>query len=89
MANINAAIERLMDMSLELDDTIRLLGFDQKHLTASRQGRTSVCCFIYRIYTMCWLFRDRIGTSSYKVYFSSTKSSTDYGYLYYLREPYS
>ncbi|EHS58028.1 hypothetical protein WG8_1287 [Paenibacillus sp. Aloe-11] len=28
MANVNAAVQRLLDMRLELDEAIRLLGYD-------------------------------------------------------------
>lgn len=38
MANINAAIELLMDMRLELDDTIRLLGFDPEASDRQQSG---------------------------------------------------
>ena len=38
MVNVNAAIERLLDMRLELDDTIRLLGFDPEASDRQQAG---------------------------------------------------
>ncbi|MGO4953085.1 hypothetical protein [Paenibacillus sp. DRB1-1] len=38
MANVNAAIEWLLDMRLELDDTIRLLGFDPEASDRQQAG---------------------------------------------------
>ncbi|VUG07073.1 hypothetical protein PPOLYM_03481 [Paenibacillus polymyxa] len=38
MANVIAAIEQLLDMRLELDDTIRLLGFDPEALGRQQAG---------------------------------------------------
>ncbi|MDU8674247.1 MULTISPECIES: hypothetical protein [Paenibacillus] len=38
MANVIAAIEQLLDMRLELDDTIRLLGFDPEASDRQQAG---------------------------------------------------
>ena len=38
MANVNAVIERLMDMRLGLDDTIRLLGCDPEASDRQQAG---------------------------------------------------
>ncbi|WP_235332620.1 hypothetical protein [Paenibacillus polymyxa] len=72
MANVNAAIEQLMDMRLELDDTIRLLGFDPEASDRQQAGTNErACATSFTGYIRCvgcseteWGLREATGARS-------------------------